>query len=269
MTFTKGRRRDALKHVLLIMALAVMALLSVCEAFVARLVPAPKASCTGCASGANTIISRPSLHDAQFKLLMAKNEGIDERNDYFNWKAPILSAVLAASLVVVVSASSPPAPAFAVVDPSIFTNDYADPLHPQCKRRIQVSRDGTTFHYSGTAVGPKDDDSVLRGCSPQEIKEFGIRRGQFDGRIIGDGKISAGDGIHEGVWEPAFSVTGQPFDDVDGIRWNDGNKWTVVKKSLAEQGAEYFFWTYITFSLAAGAKGLYDGIQRKRAESGQ
>ena len=63
---------------------------------------------------------------------------------------------------------APAAPALAVVDPSVFTNEYADPLHPQCLRRIEVSKDGTTFHYSGTAVGPKDDP-VLRGCSAQEI----------------------------------------------------------------------------------------------------
>lgn len=219
--------------------------LSAWGAFVA---PAPKAHCTG--------TSRPSRSTT---TQLPASEGNEARNDS-NWKAPVLSAVLAVSLAV----SSSVSPVFAV-DPSVFTNDYADPLHPQCKRRIEVSRDGTTFQYSGTAVGPKDDP-VLRGCSPQEIKEFGIRRGQFDGMIIGDGKISAGDGIHEGVWEPAYSVTGQPFDDVDGIRWNDGNKWTVVQKSLAVQGAEYFFWAYITFSMAAGVKGLYDGIQRKRAE---
>ena len=179
----------------------------------------------------------------------------------WQWKIPALSAMLAVSLAV-----APAAPALAVVDPSVFTNEYADPLHPQCLRRIEVSKDGTTFHYSGTAVGPKDDP-VLRGCSAQEIKEFGIRRGQFDGLIVGDGKISAGNGVHEGVWEPAYSVSGQSFDDVDGIRWNDGNKWTVVKKSWTKQVGEFIFLSYISVSMAAGAKGLYDGIQRKRVES--
>jgi len=110
----------------------------------------------------------------------------------------------------------------------------------------------------------------LRGCSPSEIKEFGIRRGQFDGVILDNGKISAGDGVHEGLWEPAFSVSrGQPYEDMDGIRWNDGNKWTVIEKSLALQAGEFLFGAYITFSLAAGVKGLYDGIQRKRAEEAE
>lgn len=185
----------------------------------------------------------------------------------WRWNIPAWSACV---LVVSLALAFTPAPALAaVVNPSVFRHEYADPLHPQCLRRIEVSRDGTTFHYSGTAVGPKDDP-VIRGCSAQEIKEFGIRRGEFDGLIVGrDGKISAGDGVHEGVWEPAHSVSGQPFDDVDGIRWNDGNKWTVVKKSWATQVGEFIFLSYISVSTAAGAKGLYDGIQRKRAESNE
>jgi hypothetical protein len=117
-------------------------------------------------------------------------------------------------------------PSFAL-DPFIYANEYEDPLHPLCERRIQVAEDGKTFHYSGTAVGPKGDP-IRRGCTEEEIQTYKLRRGSFDGYILDDGTISAGDGIHEGVWEPAGSVSPDiPFSLLDGIRWNDGNKWTV------------------------------------------
>jgi hypothetical protein len=117
-------------------------------------------------------------------------------------------------------------PSFAL-DPYIYTNEYEDPLHPLCERRITVAEDGKTFHYSGTAVGPKGDP-ILRGCTEVEIQTYKLRRGSFDGYILDDGTISAGDGIHEGVWEPAGSVSPDiPFSLLDGIRWNDGNKWTI------------------------------------------
>lgn len=157
------------------------------------------------------------------------------------------------------------APPCNALDPSVYTNDYADPLHPLCLRNVQV--DGNTFHYSGTAVGPKGD-TVLRGCSPSEIKEFKIRRGAFDGVILDDGKISAGDGIHEGIWEPANSATTTlGYEDVDGIRWNDGNKWTVKSKSAGTQAGEFIFLAYVGFSLLAGVKGVTDVIERKRLEN--
>ena len=247
-----------------------------CEAFLAppvasavshRCLPVHSTS-RGSLWAVHEIIDNNYKHNQQSSFCLSSSAAEDV--SITSWKVHFWSAVLAASLAVAsppvaLAVASPPA-ALTVVNPSVFTNDYADPLHPLCKRHIEVSRDGTTFHYSGTAVGAKDDP-VLRGCSPEEIKEFGIRRGKFDGTIIGDGKLSAGDGVHEGVWEPAYSESRQPFGDTDGIRWNDGNKWTVVKRSWAEQGAEYFFWSYITFSMLAGAKGLYDGIQRKRSES--
>ena len=117
-------------------------------------------------------------------------------------------------------------------DPSVFNGDYADPFHPLCERHLDVSADGKTFHYSGTAVGPKNDP-VLRGCTIEEQKEFGLRKGAFDGFIIMNGRgISAGDGIHEGVWEDASVkvAEGMTGGGLDGIRWNDGNKWTRISK---------------------------------------
>lgn len=117
-------------------------------------------------------------------------------------------------------------------NPFIYTNDYSDPLHPLCERHIVVNDNGKTFHYSGTAVGPKGDP-ILRGCSPEEIQLYKLRQGSFDGFILtNDGnKISAGDGIHEGIWESANTVDPSiPYATVDGIRWNDGNKWLVLPK---------------------------------------
>lgn len=155
----------------------------------------------------------------------------------------------------------------ASIDASIYTNDYNDPLHPLCKRHIEVATDGTTFHYSGTAVGPKGDP-ILRGCTAPEIRQYKLRQGSFDGFVLEDGKISAGDGIHEGIWEPAGSVpTTIPYSNIDGIRWNDGNKWTVVTKPVATAVGEAIFYAYIGFSTLAGVKGLYDGIMRKKREA--
>lgn len=118
-------------------------------------------------------------------------------------------------------------------DAQVFTNHYEDPFHPLCKRHIQVSDNGRSFRYDGTAVGPKNDP-VLRGCSDEEIAKYGLRLGSFEGQVVGN-KISAGDGVHEGFWEPAGSVTGDnniKYTNVDGIRWNDGNKWIVKKNEI-------------------------------------
>lgn len=116
-------------------------------------------------------------------------------------------------------------------DPFVFTGDYADPFHPYCERHLTVRTDGKSFQYTGTAVGPKDD-TVLRGCSPEEQSKYGSRKGAFEGLIVNNGNsISAGDGIHEGAWEPANTYKGpEKYGEVDGIRWNDGNKWVKLAK---------------------------------------
>lgn len=155
-------------------------------------------------------------------------------------------------------------PAFAAT--SVFTNDYADPFHPRCERHIKVSNDGTTFHYTGTAVGPKNDP-VRRGCTPEEIEKFGLRNGAFDGII--DGKIiSVGDGIHEGVWEPANTAsTNLGYEDIDGIRWNDGNKWTVLPKeeNLGRKIGEGIVFAYLGGSGLAGLIGTQLARQSTRS----
>lgn len=163
--------------------------------------------------------------------------------------------------------------------PSLYNNEYADPFHPMCQRKIEVIENGKAFHYSGTAVGPKDDP-VNRGCSKAEQKAFGLRKGAFDGKIIDGNRLDAGDGVHEGIWEPKnTATTNLGYEDVDGIRWNDGNKWVVKSQSRiavvdgknvvrskgdATKIGEAIFYAYIGFSTLAGMKGLYDGIQRRR-----
>jgi hypothetical protein len=167
----------------------------------------------------------------------------------------------------------------------IFNNAYADPLHPLCERKIQVSKDGTSFHYSGTAVGLEDDTGVLRGCSQAEIKQYTLRKGAFDGLVLDGGtRISAGDGIHEGVWEAKNTATDPKlaYPDVDGIRWNDGNKWIVASQAIIQNNAngqnevvkkpmstvigEFITFSYISFSGLAGVKGVTDAIKRKQQE---
>lgn len=195
----------------------------------------------------------------QIPLSVAKFFNSEESNAPANKLASaVLPFALASSLVF---------PAFAADAASIFTNDYSDPLHPQCRRHIEVNADGKSFHYSGTAVG-SEEDPVLRGCSSKEIKEFGIRRGAFDGIILEGNKISVGDGIHEGVWEPSgTATTNLGYEDVDGIRWKDGNKWIVKEKSTATQVGEIITFAYIGFSLLAGVKGVYNMYEKKMAES--
>jgi len=160
----------------------------------------------------------------------------------------------------------------------IFNHNYADPLHPECIRKIEVNKDGMGFHYSGTGVGQKDD-SVLRGCTPSEIREYKIRRSAFDGKILPGLKLDAGDGIHVGTWEPAVAnananananvnanTNALLYTDVDGIRWNDGNKWIVEEESAGSVAGKYFFVAYIGFSALAGVKGAVDLFQRNRQE---
>jgi hypothetical protein len=226
--------------------------------------------------------SRPQVSSRKHTPLFATKEDVANKFDITSkYLSSALFSKTASSLALSLAiTASAILPAYAV-DAQIFTNDYADPFHPLCQRHVEVFKDGKSFHYSGTAVGPKGD-TVLRGCSAQEIKDFGLRKGAFDGIILSDNRISAGDDIHEGVWEPANSAsTTLGYEDVDGIRWNDGNKWIVKSQSIAKvKGDKYvvesksgatrvgeaIFLAYIGFSTLAGAKGVYDGIQRKRQQ---
>ena len=158
-----------------------------------------------------------------------------------------IRAMSTAAVIVLMLALDQPAEALDFT----FTGDYADPFHPRCERHIDVSADGTSFVYRGTAVGAKADASLppKLGCSPEEVALYGLRQGSFPGTVQ-RGKISAGDGVHEGRWER------------DGIRWADGNKWTKLTPSgdlaptddPATAAGKYFFYAYVAVSVAAGAK---------------
>ena len=203
-------------------------------------------------------------------------------------------SLYAAFMIMLATTSSSVAPSMAITsnnnDPNNFNGDYADPLHPLCERHIQVSSDGKTFHYSGTAVGPKDmKDPILRGCTKEEQEKFGLRQGSFDGLIIENGKaVSVGDGIHEGVWEDATIPVsdGVSGGGVDGIRWNDGNKWTKISpqsstsvqlisssaisstdESASKIFGKWFILIYVVFSLLAGLKELVVRVQKRMDSS--
>jgi len=162
------------------------------------------------------------------------------------------------SAAVWTSALAVPSQALAL-DSSVFIHDYNDPQHPQCRRQIQKVN-GNTLRYSGTNVGSKglslddENDGALRGCSPPEIRQFGLKTERFD--VLMDTAsptiISLGDGIHEGgVWD-------------DGILWKDGSKWMVQEKTMATQIGEWITFSYIGFSLVAGVFGL--GKMYKRSK---
>ena len=200
------------------------------------------------------------------------------------WSQHLAASVVLPSLLVYTIAV---APALALDTSSVFNHEYADPFHPLCERKIQVSADGQTFHFSGTGVGsPADDAKPLYGCSSQEIKLYSLRQSEFDGQILAGGsRLSVGDGIHEGVWEPKNTATTQlGFEDVDGIRWNDGNKWVVKSQSYVSKNAqgkyevttekplqvavgEWIFYSYIGFSTLAGFKGAFDTWKRKQQDT--
>ena len=225
--------------------------------------------------------SRPAFRNRQAKsppiissLRLAGSEDRVETHKHSSKWIPqaVVTSIVSLALIT-------PLPSYSAVSASSFNNEYADPLHPFCNRKIQVSRDGKTFHYSGTSVGPKDEQ-VLRGCSTEEIKLYVLRKGEFDGVITDKGsRISAGDGIHEGVWEPKNTAnTRLGYEDVDGIRWNDGNKWivksqsfvkktedgnTVVKKPTSVVIGEFIFLAYIGFSMLAGVYGVINRIRQQ------
>jgi len=153
------------------------------------------------------------------------------------------------------------------LSPRVFEREYSDPFHPECRRKIRVSGDGTRFHFEGTSLKNPPQDGILRGCSSDEIRRYGIRRGSFDGDVITDAnrmpKLDAHDGIHDGVWEPAGSVVDESikYADVDGIRWKDGNKWIVKQEPVLTKVGEFVFLAYIGVSTFAGIKWLFEKVQ--------
>ena len=95
----------------------------------------------------------------------------------------------------------------AVVD---WTGSYADPFHPNCQRVVSVSG-LTTATIKGTDGNP--------ACPPGGAGKEWALEGKIDGNnILVDFTPKGGPKDLKGVWVG------------DGIRWPDGNKWTLQKE---------------------------------------
>lgn len=121
------------------------------------------------------------------------------------WMTPqtLQKAVAAASF----SAALSTAPLIAnAVD---FTGSYADPNHPNCQRVISVQ--GATATLSGTDGNP--------GCPADGSGKAWKLTGNVDGSsIFVDFSPKGGPPALKGVWDDAAPA---------GIKWPDGNKWTM------------------------------------------
>lgn len=97
-----------------------------------------------------------------------------------------------------------------VANSADFNGSYDDPFHPNCVRSVEVY--GQKLVLSGTDGNP--------GCPA----DGGGKPWVLPGTLKGDGKIlvdftpKGGPKDLEGVWEGG---------DAPGIRWPDGNKWTM------------------------------------------
>ena len=174
--------------------------------------------------------------------------------------------LIASSTLALIIAISPN-PALAA-ESSVFSRDYVDPLHPLCERHIRVYVGGKQFKYKGTDVNAPSSEQ--RGCSEAEIQQFGLQNVAFQGTIV-DERVQVADRGLVGTWEPAVGTASGSLggDDQDGIRWNDGNKWTAIpkpEKSLGKKIGELVIGAYVGASTLAGVKGAYDGWQRKQQE---
>jgi len=90
---------------------------------------------------------------------------------------------------------------------ALFNHQYSDPKHPNCKRIIAAKSDGTAS-LSGTDGNPAcpEDGSGTVWRLPGEVE---------GNTILVDFTAKGGPPNLKGVW------------DGDGIKWPDGNKWTI------------------------------------------
>jgi hypothetical protein len=92
-----------------------------------------------------------------------------------------------------------------------FTGSYDDPNHPNCLREVRVVSGSNEADVSGTDGAP--------GCPPDGSGETWNLVGKVDGGTIEvDFSPKGGPEDLKGVWETA---------PVPGIRWPDGNLWSV------------------------------------------
>mmetsp|Transcript_24116 Transcript_24116/g.55336 ORF Transcript_24116/g.55336 Transcript_24116/m.55336 type:complete len:175 (-) Transcript_24116:3215-3739(-) len=129
------------------------------------------------------------------------------RQQFFQ-QALLWGAAAAAAIVAPSTASAEP------FDPQTFAHTYSDPKHPNCKRIVQVSKYGNDFgeaKLAGTDGNP--------GCPEDGSGNLWRLNGDIVGdKITVDFSPKGGPASLKGVWDP----TSPP-----GIRWPDGNKWTV------------------------------------------
>uniref|UniRef100_A0A7S2A4W8 Uncharacterized protein n=1 Tax=Trieres chinensis TaxID=1514140 RepID=A0A7S2A4W8_TRICV len=93
------------------------------------------------------------------------------------------------------------------VDGSVFNHQYSDPKHPNCKRAVVVKNDVDAF-ISGTDGTP--------GCPEDGSGNVWRLTGTVeDNTILVDFSPKGGPANLKGVW------------DGSGIKWPDGNKWSV------------------------------------------
>lgn len=92
----------------------------------------------------------------------------------------------------------------------IFPRLYDDPKHPNCRRIVVVKPDGSAA-VSGTDGNP--------GCPEDGSGDVWRVVGEVEGNtILVDFSAKGGPANIKGVWEDKSPA---------GIRWPDGNKWTV------------------------------------------
>lgn len=102
--------------------------------------------------------------------------------------------------------STAPFIAHAAVD---FTGSYADPFHPNCQRVVTVQ--GAAATLSGTDGNP--------GCPADGSGKAWKLTGNIDGStIFVDFSPKGGPPALKGIWDDAAPA---------GIKWPDGNKWTI------------------------------------------
>lgn len=93
-----------------------------------------------------------------------------------------------------------------------FNGSYSDPFHPNCLRVVSVSKDPSSS--SATLTGTDGNP----GCPADGSGKEWTLTGKVDGdNILVDFSPKGGPKDLKGLW------------DGDGIRWPDGNKWSLKK----------------------------------------
>ena len=105
-----------------------------------------------------------------------------------------------------------------VADAVDFNGNYADPKHQNCLRSIQVPGGSTTAQVSGTDGTP----SCPKDGTGRPWKLTGTIKGD---NILVDFSPKGGPANLEGQWESS---------PTPGIRWPDGNLWSLLDTTKAE-----------------------------------